>query len=228
MVVTAGSAHGTIGGGHLELQAIAQAREMLAAAERGVPAPGPVTRDVALGPSLGQCCGGAVTLLLEPLLPPAWNVAVFGAGHVGRALVGLLGGLPCRVSWIDARAGEFPAEVPAGVERIVAEAPADEVADLPAGCDVVVMTHSHELDQEIVEAALRRHDLRYLGLIGSATKRARFLARLAERGFPPDQLARLTCPVGVPGAGGKLPAEIAIAVAAQLLQVRSGAAGRDQ
>lgn len=226
MVVTAGSTHGTIGGGHLEMEAVSQAREMLAAAGRGVPPGGPVTRDVALGPSLGQCCGGAVTLLLEALLPPAWNVAVFGAGHVGRALVALLAALPCRVAWIDSREGEFPGEVPAGVDRIVSEAPADEVADLPAGCDVVVMTHSHALDQEIVEAALRRPDLRYLGLIGSATKRARFLARLAERGFPPAQVARLTCPVGVPGAGGKLPAEIAIAVAAQLLQVRSVAAGR--
>jgi xanthine dehydrogenase accessory factor len=146
-------------------------------------------------------------------------VALFGAGHVGRALVRLLGDLPCRVDWIDARRAEFPQELPGTVRAVVTDAPADEVPDLAPGCDVIVMTHSHGLDLQILEAALRRPDLRYLGLIGSRTKRARFEARLAERGFTPDDLARIVCPIGVPGAGGKLPAEIAIAVAAQLLQL---------
>ena len=225
MVVSGDAIHGSIGGGHLELEAIGTAREVLASSSAGQPTP-PLSRDLGLGPSLGQCCGGAVTLLFEAVLPARWRLAVFGAGHVGRALVKLLGDLPCRVDWIDPREGEFPAEIPGNVRPVVTDAPEADVLDLPPGCDVLVMTHSHELDLRILEAALRRRDVRYLGLIGSRTKRARFEARLAGRGFPPEDLARIVCPIGIPGAGGKLPAEIAIAVAAQLLQLdRQGASG---
>jgi xanthine dehydrogenase accessory factor len=220
MVVSASAVHGTVGGGHLELQAIATARELLAASDGAAERPAPLSRDFGLGPSLGQCCGGAVTLLFEAVLPARWRVAVFGAGHVGRAVVKLLGELPCRVDWIDSREAEFPATVPANVRPIVADAPADEVPDLAPGCDVLVMTHSHQLDLQVVEAALRRGDLPFLGLIGSRTKRARFEARLSERGFGAEALARMVCPVGIPGVGGKHPAEIAIAVAAQLLALR--------
>jgi len=221
MVVAGQAQRGTIGGGNLELQAIAAAREVLSKAEDGK-APPPFSRDFALGPSLGQCCGGAVTLLFEVVLPARWRLAIFGAGHVGRALVKLLAELPCLVDWIDSREAEFPGSVPANVRPVASEAPEAEVADLLPGCDVLVMTHSHALDLQIVEAVLRRKDIPYLGLIGSRTKRARFEARLAERGFPAAELARLICPIGIPGAGGKLPAEIAIAVAAQILQRRSG------
>jgi xanthine dehydrogenase accessory factor len=219
MVVSAAAVHGTVGGGHLELQAIGSARELLAASEAGG-RPSPLSRDFGLGPSLGQCCGGSVTLLFEAVLPARWRVALFGAGHVGRALVKVLGELPCRVDWIDSREAEFPGEVPGNVRPIVAEAPADEVHDLAAGCDVLVMTHSHQLDLQVVEATLRRGDIPFLGLIGSRTKRARFEARLAERGFSAGDLARVVCPVGIPGVGGKHPAEIAVAVAAQLLALR--------
>lgn len=222
MVVAEESSQGTIGGGHLELEAIRIAREVLRDAEAGR-AGGPVSRDFALGPSLGQCCGGSVTLLFEAVVPSRWRVALFGAGHVGRALARLLSDLPCQVDWFDSREEEFPGSLPASVRRVVAEAPEDEVASLPAGCDVVVMTHSHQVDLAIVEAALRRRDLPFVGLIGSRTKRARFEARLSERGFGADDLRRLVCPVGVPGAGGKLPAEIAVSVAAQLLQRRGTA-----
>jgi xanthine dehydrogenase accessory factor len=125
------------------------------------------------------------------------------------------------VIWVDARDREFPGELPPRVRRVVSEAAADEIAGLPAGCDVVVMTHSHALDQEIVEAALRRGgELGYVGVIGSATKRARFTQRLEAKGFPPERIAALVCPIGVEGVRGKQPAEIAIAVAAQLLQRR--------
>ena len=223
MVISAGEAHGTIGGGHLELTATRTAREMLAASSSGQ-APPPISRDFGLGPSLGQCCGGSVTLLFEAVLPPAWRVALFGAGHVGRALTRLLGDLPCRVDWFDSRPGEFPGALPGNVRAVVTDDPEGEVPDLPSGCDVVVFTHSHDLDQAIVAAALRRHDLGFLGLIGSRTKRARFEARLRERGFAAEALARIVCPIGLPGVGGKGPAEIAIAVAAQLLQLR-GLAG---
>jgi len=220
MVVTAEGRHGTIGGGHLELSGIEIARELLAAG-RGAEGSDPLVRDFQLGPALGQCCGGVAKLLFEMIVPASWRVAVFGAGHVGKAVVRLLSDLPCRVSWIDAREAEFPAALPAHVERVVADPPEDAVGDLPAGADVLVMTHSHQLDYQVVEAALRRGDLPYVGLIGSKTKRARFVARLASRGFPEERIASLTCPIGLPGVGGKLPAEIAIAVAAQLLQLRA-------
>jgi xanthine dehydrogenase accessory factor len=220
LVVTAEAQHGSVGGGHLELTAVELARDLLAAGP-GAAGGAPFLREFPLGPSLGQCCGGAVTLLFEAVAPPAWRVALFGAGHVGTALIHLLSELACRVDWIDERAEAFPAAVPGNVRVVVAEAPEEEVGRLPAGADVLVMTHSHAIDQRIVEAALRRPDLRLVGLIGSRTKRARFLARLEQRGFPPEARDRLTCPVGLPGVGGKRPAEIAIAVAAQLLQLEA-------
>ncbi len=217
MVVWEAGFEGTIGGGRLELEALAEARALLAAAQRGE-GEGPKVREFALGASLGQCCGGRAAVLFESIAPARWDVAVFGAGHVGRALVRLLGELPCAVTWIDARASEFPEATPRNVRRLVSDAPEDELRALAPGSDVIVMTHSHALDLEIVDGALRRGDLRYLGLIGSRTKRARFEQRLAARGRSPSDLARLTCPIGLPGVGGKRPAEIAIAVAAQLLQ----------
>lgn len=225
MVVTRESSQGTIGGGHLELKAIELAREQLAA-QVGPPAAEatPILRSFALGPSLGQCCGGEATLLFEPVLPPPFHVALFGAGHVGKALVKLLADLPCRVTWIDSRAEAFPAEMPSNAAVELTDLPEDEVAALAHESYVLVMTHSHALDLRIVERALRRPDLRYVGLIGSETKRARFVKRLALRGLAPEEIARLTCPIGIEGIAGKRPAEIAIAVAAQLLQLRSAAA----
>jgi xanthine dehydrogenase accessory factor len=217
LVVTAEAFHGTVGGGRMEQVALEEARALLAALAEGRRPAGPVRRAYALGPALGQCCGGQVELLLELVAPPAWTVAVFGAGHVGRALVRLLADLPCRVLWVDPREAELPAEVPRNVRREVSDAPDEVAAALPEGCDVLVMTHSHALDQEVVEAVLRRARPRYLGLIGSQTKRARCLARLEAKGFDEATRARLTCPIGLPGVGGKAPAEIAIAVAAELL-----------
>jgi xanthine dehydrogenase accessory factor len=217
MVVTSDGLHGSIGGGHLELEAIHEARHLLETP--GAP-PSPVLRELALGPSLGQCCGGRTALLFEPLLPVGWTVAVFGAGHVGRALVGILATLPCRVRWIDSREEQFPAELAPSVTRVVTDAPEDEVAALPADADVVVMTHSHAIDQQVVEAALKRTDLGFLGLIGSKTKRAQFLRRFAQRGRDEAELSRLTCPIGLPGIHGKAPGVVAVAVAAQLLARR--------
>jgi xanthine dehydrogenase accessory factor len=224
MVVTAESSQGTIGGGHLEFKAIELARELLASrAARPADEATPVLRSFALGPSLGQCCGGEATLVFEPVLPPRFQVALFGAGHVGKALVKLLADLPCRVTWIDSRAEAFPAEIPANAAVELTDLPEEEVVDLPHESYVLVLTHSHALDLRIVERALRRPDLRYVGLIGSKTKRARFLRRLALRGLAPEEIARLTCPIGIEGVAGKRPAEIAIAVAAQLLQLHSAA-----
>jgi xanthine dehydrogenase accessory factor len=225
LVVSAGGCSGTVGGGHLELTAIEMARDLLAAEAEGPAAQaGPLVREFALGPGLGQCCGGTVTLLLELVAPPPWRIALFGAGHVGRAVVRLLAELPCRVEWVDERPEAFPEVVPPNVRRTVSDAPDEVLARLPPGCDVLVMTHSHQLDQAIVEAVLGWGRQRFLGLIGSATKRARCLARLERRGLPEAARARLTCPIGLPGVGGKRPAEIAIAVAAQLLQLEGAAA----
>jgi xanthine dehydrogenase accessory factor len=221
MVVTRDTIHGTVGGGHLELKAIELARTMLR--QRPL-ATAPAVHRFPLGPSLGQCCGGEATLLLEPIEPPAFHIALFGAGHVGKALVRLLADVPCRVTWIDTRDHIFPETIPGNITINVSDEPESEIGALPAGSFVLVMTHSHPLDQRILAAALKRDDFRYVGLIGSATKRARFIRRLKTSGVSEAELARLTCPIGIEGAGGKHPAEIAIAVAAQLLQVRDAEA----
>jgi xanthine dehydrogenase accessory factor len=219
MVVTEDAAHGTIGGGNLEFQSIALARTMLAGG-----GPVPLVREFPLGPDLGQCCGGHASVLFEAIRPATLHMALFGAGHVGRALVRLLGTLDCRVQWIDSRDNVFPATLPANVATLLDPAPVERVGKLPAGAFVLVMTHDHSLDFELVAAALPRTDLPYVGLIGSETKRARFVSRLRRAGLTAEAIRRLVCPIGVEGAGGKAPAEIAIAVAAQLLQTRDALA----
>ncbi len=218
MVVSANGLHGTIGGGRLEHECVLAARSLLEGNNDG-----PVLREYPLGPALGQCCGGHVRVLLEPVLPPAWQIALFGAGHVGQALTKLLADLPCRVRWIDGRSDAFPASLPLNVVPTQAEQPEAEVTKLPDGASALVMTHDHALDYRIVSACLARKDMRFVGLIGSATKAARFRSRLARDGFAGGTIARLVCPIGLPETGGKLPAEIAISVAAQLLQIRDAA-----
>lgn len=212
MVVAADALYDTIGGGHLEYKAMRIAREMLECGE-----PRPRLERFSLGASLGQCCGGATVLLFEPLGPPQARLAVFGAGHVGRALVPLLAALPCQVRWIDARAAEFPPAVPAGVEQVINDDPVEEVERMPAGSWFIVMTHDHALDLELARAILARDDVAWFGLIGSKSKRARFEHRLRERGIGDDALARMRCPMGLPQVKGKLPMEIAISVAAEVI-----------
>jgi len=220
MVVTIDGLFGTIGGGNLEHKAIGEARRLLDRAEAR-----PRMREFPLGPLLGQCCGGSASILFEPVLPVARRLWLFGAGHVGRATVDVLAGLPVAIDWVDPRAAEFPVVVPAGVRVRIEPDPAARVPDIPAGAAVLVMTHSHALDEAIVAAALARDDLAFVGLIGSATKRARFAKRLWAQGLPMD---RLVCPIGVAGIADKHPRAIAIATAAQLLAVWEGAeaAGR--
>jgi xanthine dehydrogenase accessory factor len=213
MVVSADGLAGTIGGGNLEFQCEAAARHLLASG-----AEGPSTQDFPLGPSLGQCCGGHVTVLFEVLRPPKLHVGLFGAGHVGKALVKLLSDLPCRVSWIDPRPEALPANLPPNVTPVRTAQPTQAVAALPPGSLVLVMTHDHQLDFEIVAAALPRLDLLGVGLIGSDTKRARFLSRLARLGITGE---RLICPIGLPGIEGKEPAVVAVSVAAQILQLQA-------
>ena len=209
---------GSVGGGHLEHRAREIAAELIASGARA-----PRLERFQLGPQHGQCCGGTVTLLLEPFAGTDLTIGLFGAGHVGRAFVEVVAGLPLRVIWIDARADEFPAAPTQGVERLVAEHPEDEVRDLPAGACALVMTHSHDLDLAIVERALRRDDLAYVGVIGSESKRARFVARLRAKGLSDSRVDRLRCPIGVAGLKAKHPRAVAIAAAAELLMLRADA-----
>lgn len=214
MVVTAAGLEGTIGGGQLEFRALALARDIL---KNGG---GPQLRKYPLGPELGQCCGGHVTLLFEPRRPEAFTVALFGAGHVGRALVGVLGQLNCHIRWFDPRPDAFPDHVPPQVSVEMTPAPEREVASLAGGTWVIVMTHSHAVDQGIVARALKEGRFPYVGLIGSATKRARFEKRLREIGLTDEQMRPFVCPIGLDGITGKEPGAIAISTAADLLRRR--------
>ena len=155
----------------------------------------------------------------EPLREGARPVYLFGAGHVGRALALALGPLPFAVRWIDSRPEAFPAYAPANVVRVHAPTPASELMNAPGGALVVVMTHSHPLDLEIVTEALRLEKFGFVGLIGSATKRARFLSQMRAAGLTDAMLMKLVCPIGVKGITGKEPAVIAASTAAQLLAV---------
>ena len=236
-VFSDGATAGTVGGGHLEFEAIATGRRALAG-ETTEP-----TRRFALGPSLGQCCGGVVHLRFEILQPadaPALRerleaaeyrvrmpVALFGGGHVGHAIVDALRPLPVRVHWIDSRDQVFPTDLPRWV-RTEHSAPVEAaVADLAPGSRVLVMSFSHAEDLDIVAACLLRRrdrvDLPFIGLIGSQSKWASFRHRLEARGFSAAELAAVTSPIGVPGVAGKEPAVIAAAVAAQLMQQRAAA-----
>jgi xanthine dehydrogenase accessory factor len=212
MVVSAERMFDTIGGGHLEYKAMEIAREMLASRSQNTR-----LERFSLGASLGQCCGGVNVLLFEPMGQPQAQIAVFGAGHVGRALVPLLASLPCRVRWIDSREQEFPTLIPEGVRQIVAEDPLDEVNELPKGSYCIVMTHNHQLDLELAAAILRRGDFAYFGLIGSKTKRVKFEHRLRDRGFDAALLQRMRCPMGLSEVKGKLPIEIAVSIAAEVI-----------
>ena len=233
MAVCTDALVGTIGGGKLEFDAIADARALLAG--RAVAA----QRRVALGPSLGQCCGGVVWLRYE-LLQPAdaervraklqasarahMPVALFGGGHVGLAIVSVLGALPVRTHWIDSREEVFPAALPLNVRSEHSEPVHGAVPTLESGCCVLIMSFSHAEDLDILAACLQRRreraDLPFVGLIGSKSKWATFRHRLEARGFSQAELDAVTSPIGVPGVLGKEPEVIAVAVAAQLMQQR--------
>ncbi|CAG9272322.1 xanthine dehydrogenase accessory protein XdhC [Paraburkholderia unamae] len=148
------------------------------------------------------------------------HIVLFGAGHVGHALVTLLGMLPCVVQWVDERDELFPDEVPANVQIEATDTPAAIVDEAPAGAYFLVMTHNHALDFELTERIMRRRDFAWFGLIGSKTKRVKFERRLMERGVVEDRLDEMTCPIGVTGIVDKAPSSIAVAVAAQLMQMR--------
>jgi xanthine dehydrogenase accessory factor len=241
MLVSADGTLGTVGGGTVEQRAVAIARAMLA----GEAEPR-AEIEFPLGPALDQCCGGRMRLAFallgaevpvgatgaalelwpggpvfrEPPLPP--RTIVYGAGHVGTALVRALAPLPFRVAWVDARAGAC-AGAPEGVEAHETPLPEEIAGQAEPDALHIVLTHSHALDLEIVAAVLPR-PFGFCGLIGSATKRSTFRRRLTKRGVRREAIDRLVCPIGLPGLRDKRPAVIAASVAAQLLQVAAALA----
>lgn len=242
MAVWNQSSLGSVGGGHLEWMALQQARRSLQAGDATLG----YRQRYALGPQLGQCCGGSVELefvqvdarhvptLRQRLASGRQPVAVFGAGHVGLALVTVLRNLPVFVHWIDSRDDAF---APSWTAATLSEDPAVlcETSDpptlalpgLPARSQVLIMTHSHALDLALVQACLLRQrlqaDLAFIGLIGSRSKWASFQTRLRAQGFSEAELSRVRCPLGIAGVHDKRPAVLAVAIAAQLLQQSSAA-----
>lgn len=180
-----------------------------------------LTRTIPLGPALGQCCGGSVTLVwarneavAEPAGRPLW---IYGAGHVGRAIVTVMSPLPgFAITWVDTAPDRFPKT---DVTTLVATDPAQAVKHAPADAAHLILTYSHEIDLALCHAILRQN-FYSAGLIGSATKRARFKARLAALGHRPAQIARIACPIGDP-AFGKHPAAIALGVATAMMADQS-------
>ncbi len=211
MLVHADRIEGTIGGGTLEWEAMAEARKMLTDGRETL------TRTIPLGPALGQCCGGSVTLTwdrAEALVArpkrPLW---IYGAGHVGRAIVHVMDPLPdFDINWVDTHADRFPETE---VTTLVAKDPAQIVKHAPTDADHLILTYSHDIDLALCHAILS-HDFHTAGLIGSATKWARFRKRLAALGHTSEQIARIACPIGDPLLG-KHPAAIALGVATAMI-----------
>jgi xanthine dehydrogenase accessory factor len=277
VVAPDGTFTGTIGGGALEWGALAEAQALLARTDARA-----TQLDKALGPDLGQCCGGRVLLTIEKfsaadsdmiaplaeaeqrrgivttiataagdgrlsrrLAPgkegrsarPAYEVQpdgrlherfgeeptafwLFGAGHVGRALAIALGPLPFAVTWLDTRPGAIPEMFPPNVTAIRQGDPVALLGRAPEGAFIAVMTHSHALDLDLVIAALQANRFAYVGLIGSATKRARFTSAMHKMGMATQMVGKLVCPIGLTVIRNKAPAAIAASVAAQVLVVR--------
>jgi xanthine dehydrogenase accessory factor len=226
MLVSAKAMLGTVGGGQLEYMAIDEARRMIARAKARA------KMDVPLGPEIGQCCGGRVDLTLTlldgkgiatlraRLLAEAKNlplVYLLGGGHVGRALALALAPLPLRTIVVETRAAELD-NLPAGIESRLTALPESIVRAAPAGSGFVIFTHDHALDFLIAAEALRRSDTTYVGMIGSATKRARFHRYFKAEGGDPALLARLVCPIGGDSVHDKRPEVIAALTAAELLR----------
>lgn len=226
LIVTADQTGGTIGGGQLEFHAIDVARSMLA---QGAPQR---QLDMPLGPHLGQCCGGHVTLLLSPVdvaiaqrLRNRVNLAeqaqpevlVFGLGHTGRALAQMLALLPFNVTLVDDRAEVF-ADLPQTCRWLPLDDPALAIAQALPGAAFIVLTHSHGLDYRLADAALARADAAYVGMIGSSTKRARFERWFLMRGGAAARLRDFACPIGGADVADKRPAVIASLTAAEILR----------
>jgi len=219
MVVTANSSFDTIGGGHLEHKAIKHAKALLQTADKTNQNSQQIEH-FNLGSQLGQCCGGSASLLFECFAANTINIVLFGAGHVGQALIPILAGLPCKVTWVDNREEQFPANVAQyhNVTKLLSENPEEEVKHFPANSLYIVMTHNHQLDFDISFEIVKREDFHYLGLIASDTKWRRFNQRFTHREVSQDVIDRINCPIGLSQVPGKLPMEVAISVAGEIVQ----------
>ena len=218
MVITGEHSYDTIGGGHLEYRIGQRARERLARQD--------YTSEMAhfpLGASLGQCCGGSVSVLIEAHPGCEQELLIFGAGHVACALVTILGEMPWRITWVDQRAGQFPAEVPTNARIHHTDDPVGDAPALCAGKQVLILTHNHQLDFDLCRTLLTAADCAGIGLIGSNTKAERFRQRLEHRGFSADQIATIRCPVGRSDVPGKRPMEVAVSISAELLSLTASA-----
>lgn len=218
MVVTPDRQYDTIGGGHLEFKAIELARKALvdAAQQRKNQQ---TLHSFPLASALGQCCGGAVKLLIETHVSHQQVIALFGAGHVAQALVPILAQLPVQIRWIDNREALAPKQtLPSNTTFTLDDTPAGEIALLPTDSWVIIMTHDHQLDFELAEKALKRQDLPYVGMIGSDTKARRFHQRLLAKGVAQSRLDDFVTPIGELSVPGKLPIEVAVSVSAQIIQ----------
>ncbi len=262
-----GEFFGSIGGGNMENTSLKSARKMLSQGQEIV-----AFEKYLLGPDLGQCCGGAVTVMTEVFLPSRIGEAealasaetsgpihstsiinddkitrslnqssnavlglssdgklsetfgeknhvvyIFGAGHVGRALMLSLAPLPLDITWVDSRVDEFPKVMPSNFKAITHDEPHTLLATAPSEALILVLTHDHALDFDIVYAALNRDCFPYVGVIGSKTKKARFASKLKKAGLDQGLINHMICPIGVPGITSKKPAAIAVAITAELL-----------
>ncbi len=214
MLLDQQGSYGSVGGGHLEHKLLKQGRKLL---QQGATDASVEQLDFALGAQLGQCCGGRVVVMMEYHPARKLPVVVFGAGHVGRALIPLLSQLPVQVTWVDGRYDMLPQSIPANVQVVHEEHPVDAIVDCLPGSCYLIMTHHHGLDLQLAEEALKRADAAYVGVIGSRTKAARFYQRLQAKGLQ-QPLAKFQCPMGDENISGKLPMEIAISVASKIMQ----------
>ncbi|MGO2012949.1 xanthine dehydrogenase accessory protein XdhC [Pseudoalteromonas sp.] len=214
MVISGEHIYDTLGGGHLEFKVIEKARELLAIGE-----PSQAIEKFNLGANLGQCCGGAATVMLECMQCERFTLDIYGAGHVAQALIGILAQLPMRIRWIDSRADVFPQHIPNNVIKIIDEEPTEQVKTAPKNTCYLILTHNHQLDFELTQAIIKRGDAHWLGVIGSDTKAKRFEQRLAHRNFTSEQISKMVCPVGLKNVTGKLPMEVAISISGQLINL---------
>jgi xanthine dehydrogenase accessory factor len=248
MIVTVDKTFGSIGGGNLEFEATAHAQDLLAKESLPGQEQRPFALGPALNQCCGgsvtllfECYEANVPGWLEELLDEAgietletadgkWRLELigvqlkplilFGAGHVGHAVARLLADLPFDVTWVDSRPDVFPDRPGPNINVVDSNDVLSEVSKAPPGGVFVVMTHSHQLDEDICFEVLSRGDFTWLGLIGSVTKRRRFIQRLAQRGIDESKLAQLVCPIGLSGIKGKQPATIALSLVAQLMHTR--------
>jgi xanthine dehydrogenase accessory factor len=216
LVTEQGRMHGTVGGGKVEARAIAEAVSMLS--EPGAPK----TRffQWSLEKDIGMTCGGIVRVYLETFNVTRWNIVIFGAGHVSQALVTILSRLDCRITCIDPRE-EWLARLPesAKVVRVLEKDMPARVAAIPDGTFVLLMTMGHTSDKPILLEILRSRTFPYLGVIGSNAKAKRLRQDVRDAGLSPELTRAFRCPVGL-DLGSNHPEEIAISIAAEMLQVR--------